>query len=237
MNLSGLTTLEAKVQTTQHAPWGTSTNIEKAFALIEEVIVRNSLSEKEVPDLIIFSDMQFDQAAGRDHLTQLQRIEKRFHDIGIKLSGKPYARPRIVFWNLRGDTYGFPATAAAPNVQMLSGFSPSLFQALVNGEAVAASVDRENPDDPMQAAVTPYDTMRGILDNARYDAVREVLSASTEGSLKRYHFERPVESEDSMDVVDDSPQQKRAKVQGGFGGGRGRGRGRGASCRGRGQAA
>jgi hypothetical protein len=204
-----------------------NTNLEKAFALIEEVILRNSLSEKEVPDLIIFSDMQFDQAVGSEHLTQLQRIDQRFHNIGMKIAGKPYARPRIVFWNLRGDTGGFPATASTPNVQMLSGYSPSLFNALVNGEAIAAAADPENPD--VQPTVTPYDTMRSILDDARYHAVREILSASSEGSLARYHFERPVEVEadpDSMDVDADSQPAKRQKM-GGVGGGRGRGKGRG----------
>jgi hypothetical protein len=185
--------LQEKVHITQEASWGMSTDIEKAFSLIEKVVVDNKLSSAEVPDLIIFSDMQFDTAVGKEHQTQLDRIRQRFHDIGIKISGTPYKAPRIVFWNLRGDTTGFPAQANDENVQMLSGFSPSLFNSLVTGETAVTAEGATGADGAGRATnkVTPYDTMRKLLDDERYDSVREVLSNSTEQALEQYQFVRP----------------------------------------------
>lgn len=224
-------TLEDKVHLAQGAEWGMNTDIEKAFALIERVIEENKLPAEEIPDLIIFSDMQFDAAAGQDYqLTQLQRIRRRFHDLGVRLTGHPYAAPRIIFWNLRGDTEGFPATAQEENVQMLSGYSPALFNALVSGEtaAVAATtVNAAGETVPAQATVTPYDTMRSVLDDERYDNVREVLSASDEGPLASYSFKRVAPADDAMDIEDTTHKKPKFTPSRGAGRGAGRGRGRG----------
>ena len=153
--------LESKVRRSMSAYWEMSTNLEKAFDLIEQVIRADRLPMSEVPGLIIFSDMQFDSAVANKSKTQLELIKARFHQLGLDLVGTPYPAPRIVFWNLRGDTQGFPAGATENNVQMLSGFSPSLFQALVNNQ----------PADP----VDPIRTLHDVLHNERYLAIRSAL--------------------------------------------------------------
>lgn len=150
-DLSAAKTLAEKVKKLHGANWGMNTNIEAAFKRIIDVIRENKLPADEVPDLIIFSDMQFDEATAdptiaRNRLyslytplknkpandnrkaTQMENIRKYFHDVGMEISGQPYPIPRIIFWNLRGDTTGYPATADDDNVMMLSGFSPSLFK-------------------------------------------------------------------------------------------------------------
>ena len=99
IDLSSIPTLELKVRVTMKAQWGLKTNLDKVMELIIQVIRQHKLSEDDIPDLIIFSDMQFDIAVGNidNGKTQLQRITKRFHDIGIELTGKPYNVPRIIF--------------------------------------------------------------------------------------------------------------------------------------------
>ncbi len=79
--------------------------------------------------------------------------------------------------------------------------------------------------------------MRSVLDDERYDAVREALSESREGSLAKYRFEKPVVPADAasaeMDVEGEGQAQVAKKVKrahGGRGGGRG---GRGGRGRGR----
>mmetsp|Transcript_3805 Transcript_3805/g.4179 ORF Transcript_3805/g.4179 Transcript_3805/m.4179 type:complete len:615 (-) Transcript_3805:133-1977(-) len=187
VDLSSCRTIADKVRTTQAAPWGGTTNIEKAFDLIADKIERNRLPESEIPDLIVFSDMQFDVAIGDgstrggDRSGQLQRIQKRFAELGKRISGHPYNSPRIIFWNLRGDTEGFPATATSDNVQMLSGFSPSLFKHLVDGSELA-----EVGPAGEKAKVNPYVTFRKAMDDERYGHVREVLEKSQEGYLAQY---------------------------------------------------
>eukprot|EP01040_Poterioochromonas_malhamensis_P007728 gene7728-8346_t len=187
VDLSSCRTIADKVRTTQAAPWGGTTNIEKAFDLIADKIERNRLPESEIPDLIVFSDMQFDVAIGDgstrggDRSGQLQRIQKRFAELGKRISGHPYNSPRIIFWNLRGDTEGFPATATSDNVQMLSGFSPSLFKHLVDGSELAEAGPAGE-----KAKVNPYLTFRKAMDDERYNNVREVLEKSQEGYLAQY---------------------------------------------------
>jgi uncharacterized protein with von Willebrand factor type A (vWA) domain len=87
-----------KVSKMKSAPWGLNTDLEKAFQLILDVVVANKLPVEEVPDLIIFSDMQFDAAITEHYYpdkrsslktpkktkeTQLMRIQNMFHDAGI----------------------------------------------------------------------------------------------------------------------------------------------------------
>ena len=43
-----------------------------------------------------------------------------------------------------------------------------------------------------KAKPTPYETLRRVLDDERYFAVRQLLSESSEGHLAQYHFEAPL---------------------------------------------
>jgi len=204
VNLSDKSTIAQKVEALRHASWGGSTDVNKAFQRIAEVVRTHRLPMEEVPDLIILSDMQFDCAVGgASQYTQLEQVKKLFHDLGVEISGKPYPAPKIIFWNLRPDTVGFPASADSENVQMLSGFSPSLLKYVLEGEElVEEEVEVEVTDETtgektkvkvMQAVKpTPYQTLRKALDDERYHPIRLLLSASQEGILAEYHFEPPM---------------------------------------------
>lgn len=81
--------LQEKVATLRRAAWGGSTNFEAAMDLIARVVEANRLLPEDIPDLIVFSDMQFDTAIcpeainhsgkldkyQRGQQTQLQRIQ------------------------------------------------------------------------------------------------------------------------------------------------------------------
>jgi hypothetical protein len=115
---SELTFIE-KVNKLKHAEWGYSTNIAAAFRLIIDAILEAKMTPQEVEGLIlvIFSDMQFDQATKENKQFDIE-VEKLFasHDM------KP---PHILYWNLR-STNGFPSVSSRKNVSMLSGYSPAL---------------------------------------------------------------------------------------------------------------
>ena len=179
VNLTDCDTFYDKVIKTQYASWGGSTNIEKAFELIIKIAIDNHLSFEQIPGLIIFSDMQFDTALDGNSDTQLENIKKMFYDAGIKICGKPYDMPRIIFWNLRGDTYGYPAVSTSDNVQMLSGFSPAMLNLVLSGEPL--KLDEENEINPLQ-------TFRRMIDDKKYDLVRKILNDSDEGILIDYRF-------------------------------------------------
>jgi hypothetical protein len=93
-----------------------------------------------------------------------------------------------VYWNLRGDTKGFVAQADTPNVQMLSGFSPSLLKLLLTAKPLSSPQAGGG-----KREVTPYDTLRAALDDEAYDVVRRVLKAGQEGPLMGYEFSREEE--------------------------------------------
>lgn len=131
------------------------------------------LKPHEMPTaLLVLSDMQFDQA--RDDCgsweTHHERIVRRFKSVG-------YTPPHIIYWNLRGNTVGFPAQANTPDVTMVSGFSPSTMKLLLDGEPLKEEGEEER---------NPYTTVRKALDDVDYDVVRRVLSDSNEGELAFY---------------------------------------------------
>lgn len=188
IDLSDCSNIVDKVLTTQRSPWGNSTDIAKAFELVLKVCVKHQLPLEEVPDMIIFSDMQFDSAVGRRGEVMLQSVQRRFRECGYP------DMPRIVFWNLRGDdnNNGYPATANSEGVQMLSGFSPALLKAVMQGDPVEEDVVTEDGvvvvGEKVKKSVTPYETLRKVLDDARYDLVRETLHSSTASCLEIDRF-------------------------------------------------
>eukprot|EP01083_Nonionella_stella_P050723 134827_1 len=193
-----------KVEEIRQAPWGMTTDFEKAMEKILGVSARAKLKPDEIPNLIVFSDMQFDQARGSvqysDEVadcweTHHERIVRRFKQTGLQVCGEEWPAPHIVYWNLRGDTNGFPAKGDTPNVTMLSGYSPSLMKLLLSGEELEEDEEEEivkiGPNGEIIETVVrgkknPYDTVRKALDDVDYDRVRNILNQSEEGLLKFY---------------------------------------------------
>ena len=199
VNLSDCADLASKVETTARAPWGCSTDFEKAMELILETAKMNKLSPDQIPDLIVFSDMQFNSASGRHSWeTQHQRLTRRYAEVGRAVCGQPWCVPRIVYWNLRANTVGFPVQANTPNTQMISGFSPSLLSLVLQGGDLGGLevVEEVQADGSVKkvtkekAGPSPYETLRMALDDEAFNPVRKVVMEVGEGPLALY---RPAE--------------------------------------------
>merc|ERR1719231_193548 len=163
----------------------------------------------QIPDLLVLSDMQFNEAMGhysqnRAWETHYERLERRFAEVGQVVCGQAYAPPRIIFWNLRGNTRGFPVEKDTPNTQMLSGFSPALLKLVLTGaELVTQEEEVIMPDGTVRVkkvGPTPEQTLRAALDDTAYDAVRLKLSELTSGPLAAYDFKRVEEG--GFELVD-----------------------------------
>ena len=127
----------------------------------------------------IFSDMQFNAAdgvggyygrSGPAFSTKIEKIRAAFAKAGYKdpETGEGLM-PRLLFWNLRGDTLDFPCDAETPGVDMVSGFSANGLKAFMSGEDMkTAGADKKE---------TPYDGMRKQLDVERYDEIRALCEA------------------------------------------------------------
>ena len=203
VDLSSHTSIRDKVRACEQAPWGGSTNFEAACERILGAAEAAKLPPDEVPDLIVFSDMQFDQAnggRGGRWETAFERLQRRFAEVGQRVCGAPYAAPRIIFWNLRANTVGFPVAKDTPNVQLLSGFSPALLKLVVSGADLVGDEEEVTetvvmPDGSIQSTTkvvrsgpTPEQILRTALDDAVFDAVRLRLAALEAGPFKDYAF-------------------------------------------------
>ena len=163
----GKKTLKAKLESIKGCGQSLNTDFYEACHLIISRMVQNMVPVGEEPeDLIVITDMGFD-AASSPHSssstlsaweTQLVRIRRKFKQAGEQVwgTGCGWTPPRIVIWNVRAEYKDFHAKADEEGVVQLSGWAPSMLKALQTGVK----------------AQTPYEGMRGILDDARYDAVR-----------------------------------------------------------------
>ena len=127
VNLDGHNDFVSMVKIMHHAEWGMNTNFDAALNLILDAIIESNMEPEDVEGLTlaIFSDMQMDQADSSNKDVLFDIIKKKYADAGMRVKGKPYKPPHILFWNLR-STRGFPTLSTQSNASMMSGFSPSM---------------------------------------------------------------------------------------------------------------
>ena len=147
------TNLYQRWYTLSNISWGGSTNLQGTFELILGRAKEYKLSQDDMPKrLWIISDMQFNQV-DYGHYTNFEAIDKMYRQAG-------YTRPRIVFWNVIGDTNDFPVSVGDDGTALISGFSPSIMKAVLSKDG----------------SFSPYGIMRKSLDDTRYSRVLEALS-------------------------------------------------------------
>ena len=147
-----------KIRHLQCAPWGGSTNIGKALNMILEVAMINNIAKEDMPPkMIIFSDMQFDQACDCNDIfkTGFEQLESKFKRFGYDL-------PHIIFWNLRGDTCGYNNKSSQKGTTMLSGFGPATFKSFMDGK-----FDIDN---------TPWQTLKNLLESDRLNKLDCIIN-------------------------------------------------------------
>lgn len=141
-------TLREQVKDVMRMNWGMSTNFQAAMDLVLGLAKEEGKAFKR---LYVFSDMQFDAAFRNGDRTHFEAARARFAEEGLEM-------PQVVFWNLRGGAggdRGFPALNDDKGVIMLSGFSPALLGAVMDGEDVS-----------------PLAVMMKVIRGARYEMVK-----------------------------------------------------------------
>lgn len=171
-SFAGKSSLQEKVRCIGGLGQGLSTDFQKACDLVLERLVEHKVAPEDAPtDLLVLTDMGFDAASRTGEYgfytanaynknvkqkpwqTHFQMIRDNFERHG-------YQPPRIVCWNLSAAYKDYHATAHEQGVVQLSGWSPAVLKALQK-EGVTVQ--------------TPYEGMRVLLDDERYDAVRAVV--------------------------------------------------------------
>jgi hypothetical protein len=201
----GELSLYEKVKVAQHSPWGGSTDFVAAHELVIDACVNAHLKPYELPEwFMILSDMQFDEA-NRPELcgntyrfsdtlgidssntktkwaTPHEMLGRAYHTAGMKACGLPYNVPKQIYWNLRGDTVGFPVQSQTQNTQLVSGFSVALLKLFLTDN------DIQSYDVPVQVVPTPWDTFRKAVDRESYYVIRSICRMSQEGPLNSYEL-------------------------------------------------
>jgi hypothetical protein len=162
ISLVGKASLKEKVKHAGQFAQGTSTDFQAACDLILRRLIEHKVPQHEAPtDLIVMTDMGFDEACGNNPYTH--NVKKGSWETHIQMIRRSYKEngyvpPRIVLWNLQAIYKDFHAKADDEGVVVLSGWSPSLLK-VISAKGVQVK--------------TPYEGMREILDVPRYDKVRE----------------------------------------------------------------
>lgn len=129
-----------------------NTNIEATFDMLLDVAMRNGCTQEDLPkNIIVISDMEFDQARGYyrwdnkpEASTLMENIEKKWNHYGYKM-------PKLIFWNVDARSDNF-AMEVKDGVSFVSGCSPVIFKQVMTGK-------------------TAYDLMYEVLNSKRYSVI------------------------------------------------------------------
>ena len=179
VNLDGSEHFTDMLRQVRHTNWGMNTDFTKALKMILDVIVKQRLEPEEVSNMVlaIFSDMQIDSQGNESFSESMwQQIERLYQDAGMRLWGRPFTPPHILFWNLR-STSGFPVTSTQKGATMFSGFSPALLNAFCE-KGMKFLQD-----------VTPWEQLQSLLSNPRYD-----ITSFPDGEVREIVMSEPVSS-------------------------------------------
>lgn len=169
VNLENCDDFVSSVSEIKKAEWGTNTNFHAALDMILDAIIINKMDPNDVQDmvLVVLSDMQIDAGDNCDKMALYELMEEKYANAGIRVHGKPYKPPHILFWNLR-STNGFPCLSCQPNCSMMSGFSPALLNTFCNQGI-----------DALQSC-SPWGILVKTLENERYNIMGEKFNQVVE---------------------------------------------------------
>lgn len=133
-----------------------NTNIEKTFDLILDTAIHNKMEQSEMPTtILILSDMEFDSATydysySKPTTSLFKQIENKYKNAGYKM-------PRLVFWNICGRTNTIPVTKNELGVALVSGFSTTIFDMVLNNK------------------LDPLEILLDKLNTPRYLKIKEII--------------------------------------------------------------
>lgn len=174
--------LKEKVVALSRAPWGGSTDMEKAIMLVLDLAKENNIKQEDMPkNFIILTDMHFNEATSRyvwnsatrsyerpENQCQFNVYKKRFEDAG-------YEFPVIIFWNLRSNNITFQNESDQEGFINLAGFSIALLKSILAGDSLDLT------------QMSPIDMLLETLSKKRYDKVFKIIEeCNSEGVLSGF---------------------------------------------------
>lgn len=113
-----------------------NTNIEATFDMLLDIAKRNHCAQEDLPqNIIIISDMEFDEARGagwgrHDYPAEYQTL---MEGIARKWAMAGYQMPHLIFWNVQARQDNIPMKDQA-GITFVSGMSPVIFEQVMTGK-------------------------------------------------------------------------------------------------------
>lgn len=161
VDLSTASSLREKIEIARRYDEVANTNIEAVFELILQTAISSGMSQNELPqNILILSDMEFDQCVRCSEPTSFginSPTKRLFEVFAEKYASYGYKLPRLVFWNICGQTGTIPVKENGLGVALVSGFSPSIVRMVLS-----------NSTDPLECLLEQ-------INSERYSRVEDAL--------------------------------------------------------------
>jgi hypothetical protein len=139
-------TLYEKLMTANSYSEVANTNIKAVFDIILKAAIKNNVSQEEmVKNILVISDMEFDNATSGD-----TPDAKLFDIIKAEYKAASYSLPRLSFWNVNSRTLAIPVVENDAGVALVSGFSPTVIKMV------------------MSDCLDPFEALKETLNGERY---------------------------------------------------------------------
>ena len=147
-------TLEEKLRIAREHNEVANTNIERVFDLILYVAIENNIPKEEmVKNILIISDMEFDQAQTSWHSDVEVLSKTLFDEINDKYVKYGYQLPKLIFWNVNSRTKTIPLSENELGVVLVSGFSQNVLKMVMSNN------------------LNPYEVLIETITSERYDRI------------------------------------------------------------------
>ena len=153
VDLSNCKTLRDKLVRCYAEDDCSNTNIEATMELILETAIRNNCTQDEMPkNIIIVSDMQFDNV----RYNRFNWNKTLFEVISDEYKAHGYLLPKIIFWNVSARSFNtIPMQNNELGLVLCSGFSTTNMKMFMSGE------------------INPYKVLLEQINTKRYEPIEE----------------------------------------------------------------
>lgn len=163
-NISSYKTIFDRVKSFYNVSQGTSTNFQAAMDLVLNRLVEANVPVGEEPSqILVITDMGWDQANNNSYSRKRSGFETHIDRIKREFASKGgWKVPTIVIWNVSGKFQEYHHESETEGVCVISGWSAAILKYIMDGDVV----DKMNN-------MTPYRMMRNVLDDERYNPIRD----------------------------------------------------------------
>lgn len=135
---------------------GFNTNLELVLENVLQIAIRGKCTADEIPTLVFFSDMEYDEAFVRNfkHCGTVNfksnEMEALFDQMSERYRSYGYELPKLVFWNIDNRSATIPKIENDRGLILVSGYSENLVSMIFSDQ------------------MDPWNTLKEQLDNPRY---------------------------------------------------------------------